>query len=113
MNRRTSSASNFFKTFFMNLLLQFEWLLLALILLVLHFWLRIPVVLFWAVLGVWGLLSMVVTWFVVWAVGCGEANPGAGAKRASERLAAPAAYDAPVEPTVAAAEPIPVRSATR
>ena len=86
MNERTTSHSGFIHAFFVNLLLQFEWLLLAIVLLALHFWKNIPIVLFWAALGFWLLLALVVTWFVTWAAGC-ETPPGPGAKCTSERLA--------------------------
>ena len=42
--------------------------------------------LFWAVLGFWVLLAMIITWFVTWASECSDTNPGPGAKRTSERL---------------------------
>lgn len=86
MSKRTTSPSNFIKAYFVNLLLQFEWLLLAIILLGLHFWKGISIVWFGAVLGFWLLLSLVITWFVVWATGCGGTIQGPGAKRNSERL---------------------------
>jgi len=54
--------------------------------LALHHWIHIPVSLFWAALGFWILLSLVITWFVTWAAGCSDANPGPGAKRTSDRI---------------------------
>lgn len=85
MNAQTTSHSSFIRAYFVNLLLQFEWLLLAVVLLGLHFWKDIPIALFWAALGFWLLLSLVVTWFVTWAAGC-ETPPGPGAKCTSQRL---------------------------
>ena len=85
MNERTTSHSGFIQAFFVNLLLQFEWLLLAAVMLALHFWKDIPIALFWAALCFWLLLSLVVTWFVTWAAGC-ETSPGPGAKYTSQRV---------------------------
>ena len=96
MNERTTSHSGFIQAFFVNLLLQFEWLLLAIVLLALHFWKDIPIALFWAALGFWLLLSLVVTWFVTWAAGC-ETPPGPGAKRTSQRLRVSGCADASQE----------------
>ena len=86
MSERKISSSGFLKAYAVNLLLQVEWLLLAGVLLALHFFKGLSIVLFWAALGFWLLLSLVVTWFVTWAAGC-ETPPGHGAKCTSERLA--------------------------
>ena len=85
MSGKTTSHFGFIKAYFVNLLLQFEWLLLAAILLVLHFWKDTPIVLFWAALVLWMLLSLVVTWFVTWAAGC-KTPPAPGSKCTSQRL---------------------------
>ena len=85
MKRKSSFLLGFIRAYLINLLLQFEWLLLALILLALYFWLNVPIVLFWAALGFWLLLALVVTWFVTWAANC-ETPPGPGAKCTSQRL---------------------------
>lgn len=85
MKKHAFTLSSFIKAYFVNLLLQFEWLLLACLMLGLHFWKDIPIVLFWAALGFWLLLSLVITWFVTWATNC-ETMPSPGAKRTSERL---------------------------
>ena len=85
MSDRKISSSGFLKAYAVNLLLQVEWLLLAGILLALHFFKGLSIVLFWAALGFWLLLSLVVTWFVTWAAGC-ETPPGPGAKCTSQRL---------------------------
>ena len=88
MRRRASSDTGFIKAFLINLLFQFEWMLLALILFALHQWIGLPIWLFWAALGFWILLAFVLTWFMTWAVSCSDFNPGPGAKKSSERLRA-------------------------
>ena len=86
MQHRRFSVGSFIKAVLVNMLLQFEWLLLALVFLGLHFWIHIPIIIFWAVLGFWVLLAVVITWFVTWASDCSDVNPGPGAKRTSERI---------------------------
>ena len=86
MSKRKKIGFGFIQAWGINLLLQFEWLCVALLMLVLHHWLHIPVSLFWATLGFWILLSLVITWFMTWATGCSDTNPGPGAKRTSERI---------------------------
>ena len=86
MKRQTASASGFIKAYALNLLLQFEWLLLAVVFLLLHLFMNFPVYPFWGVFAFWLVLSMIITWFMTWAVGCSDVNPGPGAKRTSERI---------------------------
>ena len=86
MKKRRHSLGSWIRAVLINMVLQFEWLLLALLLLVLHYWINIPIIVFWAALGFWVLLAMIITWFVTWASECSDTNPGPGAKRTSERL---------------------------
>ena len=88
---------SFLLAFLMNLLLQGEWLLVAIVMLILHCWIGIPLWLVWAALGLWGVIALVVTWFVTWAAGCSDTNPGPGAKRTSERIRARECGDATAE----------------
>ncbi len=50
---RKAETSNFFLAYLINLILNFEWSIPAWILLGLHFWLKIPIFLFWLALGLW------------------------------------------------------------
>ena len=87
MKRRNSAFPGFIGAYLLNLVFRLEWLLPALILLGLHYWLGLPILLFWIALGLWLVWGLAVTWFLGWAAGC-ETKPGAGAKCTSERLAA-------------------------
>lgn len=40
---------------------RFEWAIVAIILLALHFWLRFPLFLAWIALGIWFLYALIVT----------------------------------------------------
>lgn len=50
---RKADTENFFLAYLLNLVLNLEWSIPALILLGLHFWLGIPLYLFWLALGLW------------------------------------------------------------
>lgn len=50
---KKAETSNFLLAFFLNLVLNLEWSVPAWILLGLHFWLKIPIFLFWLALGLW------------------------------------------------------------
>lgn len=50
---RKAENSNFFLAYLLNLVLNLEWSIPAWILLGLHFWLEVPIFLFWLALGLW------------------------------------------------------------
>ncbi|MBO5797690.1 MAG: hypothetical protein J6R77_05020 [Clostridia bacterium] len=70
--RRTKRAGSFFLCFFVNLLLNLEWCLPALVLLALHIWLGIS--LWWFVGGMafWILSILSGMWIMGWAARCGS-----------------------------------------
>jgi len=50
---RKAEHSNFWLAYLLNVALNFEWCVPALILLGLHFWLGVPIYFFWIALAVW------------------------------------------------------------
>ena len=60
---RKADTDNFFLAYLLNVVLNLEWSIPALILLGLHFWLDVPIYFFWIALGFWlggTLLAMLV-----------------------------------------------------
>jgi len=86
MKRRAPPGSGFWMSLLLNMIFQGQWLLAALGMLALHYWLHLPKFLFWVCIIIWILWSLAVTLFVSWAAGTGSSNPGPGGHRTSERL---------------------------
>lgn len=84
--KRRASGHGFLMSLFLNMIFQSQWLLAAVVMLVLHELLRLPMLFFWGCLAVWVLWSLAVTLFVSWAAGTGDSNPVPGGQRTSERL---------------------------
>ena len=70
--RHTDRAGSFLLTFLINLLINWEGILPAGILLVLHYALRWPLWAVWAALGAWALFVLIGTLLIVWAAGCSD-----------------------------------------
>lgn len=70
--RKTKFNGSFFICLIFNMGLNFHWSIPAWILLALHFWLEVPIWLFWAALGIW--LGAIILWMLIikWAVKCGD-----------------------------------------
>ena len=74
--RRTKRGGSFLLCLLINLLLNLEWSIPALILLGLHFWLGISLWWFAAALALWVLSILSGMWFMGWATRVGsEADP--------------------------------------
>ena len=72
MMRRTKRGGSFLLCLLINLLLNLEWCIPALILLGLHFWLGISLWWFVAALALWVLSILAGMWFMGWAASCGN-----------------------------------------
>lgn len=70
--RHTDRAGGFLLTLLINLIINWEGILPALVLLVLHYTLRWPLWAVWAALGVWVLVILIGTLLIVWAAGCSD-----------------------------------------
>ena len=77
MRRRASSKHGLLRALLINMMFQFELLLLTAAMLVLHVWLHWPILLFWIALGIWILVALAVTLFVTWAAKCSMPDPNA------------------------------------
>lgn len=73
MMRQIKRIHNFFLCFLLHLVLNFEGLLPAALLLILHFWLHISIWWFVAALSVWMVWMLLHTLLIVWANHCGNA----------------------------------------
>jgi len=67
VRRRANSADGFLLCFLFNLLFNYWWGIIALILWILHLWLRIPF--YWPIIGyvIWFGVALFSTWLVTWA----------------------------------------------
>lgn len=72
MMRRTRRSGSFFVCLLINLLLNLEGTIPAVILLALHFWLGISIWWFVGGLGAWVLSIIAGMWLMGWAVDCGS-----------------------------------------
>ena len=70
--RRRRPMGGFLLTCVWNMLLRARWLLLAAVLLVLHFLVGVPIWLFWASLGLWLVDILLLAAFCVFANYCGN-----------------------------------------
>ena len=70
--RRASASKGYFLCFLLNLCFNLEWVLVALILYLLHFWTGIPAWLSLLGLGVWLLVALLLTCLVAWGASCSD-----------------------------------------
>ncbi|WP_124101193.1 hypothetical protein [Ruminococcus sp. Marseille-P6503] len=70
--RRTGSSGGKLLCFFVNIILNLHWLIPSAILLVLHFWLGLPMWIFWLSMGIWLLAIAAMTFIISWAAGTGS-----------------------------------------
>ncbi len=70
--RRTGRGGSFLACLLINMLLNLEWGIPALVLLVLHLWLGISIWWFIGALGFWILSILSGMWIVGWATDCGN-----------------------------------------
>lgn len=73
--KKLKREGGFFLCLLMNLILNLEWTIPAWILLVLHFLLDWPVWLFWAALGLWLLVIVILTGVISFAAKCSTPTP--------------------------------------
>ena len=70
--RKADPSQGFFLCFISNMALHFWWGLIALVLLILHFWLDTPWFLSWLFAAIWGTHSLILTAIAYWANRCSE-----------------------------------------
>ena len=86
MRRRASLDAGFWMAFFLNLFFQSEWLGFAVVMLVLHYLLELPLLFVWLCLGIWVLWALAITLFTSWLSRTSNVTNAPGSKRASERI---------------------------
>ena len=69
---KKANSSNFFLAFILNLVLNLEWVIPAVILLILHFTIGLPIFWFWIALGVWIGGILIISLILGWAGKCSE-----------------------------------------
>lgn len=67
--KRNTDKSSFFISLGLNLLLNYEFLIVAIVLLVLHFVVKLPIWLFWLSILIWILPSLLMTLFLFFLSG--------------------------------------------
>lgn len=83
MKKPSTKGKSFWVIFFVNLLFQTEWLILALILFALHHLFGLPKVFSQLVFGYWGLTVFIIPFFLKWVRKGSETKRG---QRTSERI---------------------------
>ncbi len=73
--RFKSKMEGFFLSLVLNMFFRGEWFILALIALAAHFAVNLPIIVMWVLLGLWVLISLVVTLVLCWVSGCGTQKP--------------------------------------
>ena len=68
--RKAPASNGYFFCFLWNLIFNLEWVLLALVLYLLHFWTGIPAWVSLIGLGIWVLVALCLTLLVVWGTAC-------------------------------------------
>ena len=86
MRRRASIDAGFWMAFFLNLFFQSEWLGFAVVMLVLHYLLELPLLFVWLCLGIWVFWAFVITLFTGWLSRTSNVTTTPGSKRASDRI---------------------------
>ena len=71
--KKSKKDGSFILVLVLNLILNLEWIIPAVILLVLHFLFDWPIWLFWAALGLWVGIIVIEMLVLRWAAGCGNA----------------------------------------
>ncbi len=84
---KTGQGIGFWFAFLLNLIFRAEWLVFALVCLVLHTWLGTPLWLVWIALGLWVLVSLAVTALLSYGAASAKKLETPGSQRASERRA--------------------------
>ena len=59
--RRTARGHGFLLCLLLNMMFRFEWAIVAIVLLVIHFWMGWPLFLVWVALGIWVVYALFVT----------------------------------------------------
>ncbi len=67
---KKAESGNFFLALILNLVFNMEWVIPAVILLILHFTIGLPLYWFWIALGLWVGGTLVVTLLLGWAGKC-------------------------------------------
>lgn len=69
---KKANSGNFFLALILNLVFNLEWVIPAVILLILHFTVNLPVFWFWLALGLWIGGILIITLVLGWAGRCSE-----------------------------------------
>ncbi len=72
---KKANSSNFFLAFILNLVINIEWVIPAVLLLILHFTVGLPIFWFWLVLGLWIVGILIITFVLGWAGKCSVPPP--------------------------------------
>lgn len=73
--RQSNVSGGFFLCLLMNIVINLDKALPAVILLILHYTQRLSVIWFWIAMGIWLLWILFVTLFLKWANHCGNSRP--------------------------------------
>lgn len=90
---RKAGGGNFFLAFILNLVFNLEWIIPAVLLLILHFTVQLSIFWFWLVLGLWFGIILIMTLVLGWAAGCSEPRPPAENKNPYSRHSFPMGKD--------------------
>lgn len=69
---KRASGGNFFLAFILNFVFNLEWVIPAVLLLILHFTVGLPIFWFWLALGLWIGGILIITLVLGWAGKCSE-----------------------------------------
>ncbi len=70
MGRNT--IGSLFIVFLLNLFINFQWAVFAIILLLLHIWLAVPLILSLIIFGIWLIIALTITFMVSWGSSAGS-----------------------------------------
>ncbi len=69
---KKTNSGNFFLALILNLVFNLEWLIPAVLFLILHFTVKLPIFWFWISLGLWMGGVLIITLVLGWAGKCSE-----------------------------------------
>ncbi len=96
---KTGQGLGFWFAFLLNLIFRAEWLVFALICLILHTVLGTPLWLVWIALGLWVLVSLLVTTLLSYGSASAKKLETPGSQRASQRRESGTMYSSDKKPT--------------
>lgn len=72
---KKADSGNFFLAFILNLVLNLEWVIPAVVLIILHFTIGLPIFWFWLAFGLWIGGILIMTLVLGWAGRCSQPQP--------------------------------------